>query len=194
MSTCSRSDLAHSVNRLAQFSKNPNKTHLKALERLWAYLRGSVDLGIVLAGALRSIPRFGLVAFSHADWAGDQCDFKSVGGHLLMFNGSPIVWRSKKLKAIATSTAAAEYMAAFFAATDLVWAHNIYAELGETQSEPSILFEDNRACIVMTNSLLIGEKAKHINIKFSLYTRTGRAGNHPIRMVPDRRHGRRFPY
>lgn len=85
---------------------------------------------------------------------------------MLLFNGSPIVWRSKKLKAIATSTAAAEYMAAFFAATDLVWARNVCAELGVIQSDSSVLYEDNRACIVMGNSLMIGEKAKHINIKF----------------------------
>lgn len=82
-----------------------------------------------------------------------------------MFNESPIAWRSKELKSVATSTAAAGYMSAFFAPTEIVWARNTCAELEAPQSSPTTLYEDTQACIVMANSLMIGDKAKHIEIR-----------------------------
>lgn len=50
------------------------------------------------------------------------------------------------------STAEAEYVAATEAAKELIWLRNLLTELGLAQPNPSILHEDNQACVHMATN------------------------------------------
>lgn len=89
LSNFTRPDLCFSVHKLAQFSKDPSKTHWKALKRVPAYLRGTLGLGITFR---RESPENVIVGFSDADFAGDLNDRKSTSGHDLFNNKCSISW------------------------------------------------------------------------------------------------------
>ena len=47
LSVVSRPDISHAVNSVARFLENHNETHWRAVKRVFAYLHGTRDLGIV---------------------------------------------------------------------------------------------------------------------------------------------------
>ena len=64
-----------------------------------------------------------------------------------MFGSGPLTWRSVLQKTTATSTAEAEYMAAYEVAVDVVWLRRLLAELHVPAQVPTPLLEDNMGCI-----------------------------------------------
>jgi len=53
-----------------------------------------------------------MICYSDADHGGDRDDRKSISAVLVLTNGAPVVWRSRKQSKIANSTAVAEFLAA----------------------------------------------------------------------------------
>jgi hypothetical protein len=47
-----RPDLAFAVSVVLRFSSNPDKTHIRAVERILRYLYNTADLGLVFRGTL----------------------------------------------------------------------------------------------------------------------------------------------
>jgi hypothetical protein len=77
-----RPDLAFAYSELSKYVRFPGKLHMGAA--------GGLD----------------------ADWAGDTDTRRSHTGFVLMFNGGPISWKSRRQDSVALSTSEAEYMAA----------------------------------------------------------------------------------
>ena len=72
----------------------------------------------------------------------------------------PVWWskiRTIRLHACLTlSTAESEYVAATEIAKELVvWLRNMLGEIGLPQSEPTTIYEDNQACIVMASQKMV---------------------------------------
>ena len=91
-------------------------THWEAVIQIFAYLKGTKDLGIWLGGK-----QDGIVGYSDADFAGDINDRSSTSGSIFFFRGGPVAWSSKKQTCIALSTTEAEYVAACEATKTAVW-------------------------------------------------------------------------
>ena len=107
-----------------------------------------------------------LVAYADSDWAGDIDDRRSTSRYMTMIGKSLISWSSKKVKSVATSTAAAEFISAYHATCEIVWERGMLAEMFAEQIRPTILFEDNQACIAMVENPIVSERSKHIAIKY----------------------------
>ena len=85
---------------------------------------------------------------------------------LLLYNKSPISWKSKMQKTTALSTAEAEYYSASTAAAEVLYLRYLLQELGFAQQKPSPIYENNSACIEWGNNVIGGrERAKHIDIR-----------------------------
>ena len=67
-----------------------------------------------------------------------------------MLNGGAVSWQSVRQQVVALSSAEAEYYAASVAGTDMCYPRRLLADLGYPQGEPTILYEDNMACIYMS--------------------------------------------
>ena len=67
-------------------------------------------------------------------------------------------------KRVALSTAEAEYRAATLATKEIVWLRRLLSELGYTQQSPTILHEDNAACVKMVENPMVSERNKHIEM------------------------------
>ena len=93
-SMISRPDISFAVNDVARWSKCPRKSHWIAIKRIFRYLKGTINWGILYHGKDRE----GLViqGFNDADFANDVKDRISRTGYVFMLNHGAIAWASKK--------------------------------------------------------------------------------------------------
>ncbi|XP_066968182.1 uncharacterized protein [Macrobrachium rosenbergii] len=116
LSTRTRPDITFAVCNVAKFCTNPTKYHWSAVKRIFRYLRGTCDLGIVYSKQNSCF----CVGYSDADWAGDKNDSKSTSGYCFSLSSGLISWRTNKQSCVALSTAEAEYVALSSAAQEAV--------------------------------------------------------------------------
>ncbi len=76
LSSRTRPDIAFVVNSAARFCSNPTKEHWTAVKRIFRYLRGTTEFGLLYCKGESS----DLVEYSDANWAGDCNDYKSTTG------------------------------------------------------------------------------------------------------------------
>lgn len=61
-----RIDIAYAVQNLSQFTQNPGPEHWTAVKRVFQYLKGTMDYGLVYGGQLTWPDRL-ITAFTDAD-------------------------------------------------------------------------------------------------------------------------------
>ncbi len=106
-----------------------------------------------------------LSGYADADW-GNSSSRRSTSCMVMLYNESPIKWKSKMQKTTALSTAEAEYYSASMAGCEDLYLRDLLHSLGFTQKRPTPIYKDITACIEWGNTV-IGrrERAKHINIR-----------------------------
>jgi len=131
-----RPDITEALSVVSQFASNPNETHWKAAKRILRYLKGTLIYGICFCG--NSNKDVKLSGFVDADWAGDVETRKSQSGYVFHLCGGPVSWVSRKQTVVAMSTTEAEYVAAAFAAQELIWLRKLLQELGFQQKMATV--------------------------------------------------------
>jgi hypothetical protein len=157
----SRPDIAAAVGEASRHCEAPEQQHWAAVRRIFKYLVGTKDyvLEFKVAKDLK------LEAFADANWGGDLETRRSTTGYLLFFAG-PVSWRSCLQRSVALSTAEAELMAVCEAAREVMWARQLLSELGFPQWLATIIFNDNQACIAMSDHEINHSRAKHIDLRY----------------------------
>ncbi len=173
LSTRTRPDIAYSVSSAARFSAKPTKEHWTAVKRIFRYLNGTVNLGLVYSKDKEQECQ----GYSDADWAGDLGDRKSTSGYIFKLSGGAISWRSKKQSCVALSTAEAEYIALASAAQESVWLQELLTSLKETKIKPTTIYEDNQSAICLAKNPQYHGRAKHIDIKYHFVRERVAAGD-----------------
>ncbi|KAL2344532.1 hypothetical protein Fmac_005817 [Flemingia macrophylla] len=74
--TASRPDIMFSVCLCARFQADPREVHLKAVKRIFRYLKGTINIGL----CFRRSQDFSLLGYCDADYAGDRWERKSTSG------------------------------------------------------------------------------------------------------------------
>lgn len=103
----SRPDIEYVVNQASQFLNDYSDEHWKAVKRIFRYLKGTIDYGIVYGCNKINCD---LVRYTNADYAGCIDTQKSTSGFIFLLNGGAITWSSQKQRVIARSTTEAEYI------------------------------------------------------------------------------------
>ena len=75
LSTRTRPDIAYAVSSVARYCSQPTLQHWIAVKRIFRYLNGTLDYGLVYEPCDKV-----MCGFSDADWAGDYDDRKSKTG------------------------------------------------------------------------------------------------------------------
>eukprot|EP00961_Rhodomonas_salina_P009583 129840-Rhodomonas_salina.1 len=101
---------------------NPGPSHMNAVRRILRYLAGSADLGITYEAQPQS-------------------------RYVTMLCGGAISWASNQQAVVALSSSEAEFYTASAAGCDVAYFSMILDQLGIPQTQPTIVFEDNWACI-----------------------------------------------
>ncbi|XP_078444348.1 alpha/beta-Hydrolases superfamily protein isoform X1 [Wolffia australiana] len=99
-----RPDIAFAVNSLSQFMNDPRESHQNAADRILAYLKGSIGLGLLFNRG--NEPSVSL--YMDSDYAGSFEDSRSTSGYCSFIGGNLVTWHSKKQKEVSLSSAEAE--------------------------------------------------------------------------------------
>lgn len=156
-----RPDIAHSVQRLSQYTTNFSQEHITAVKRVFRYLNGTRTLGIVY-GRSHDIT---LSGYTDADWGQDPSDRKSVSGYVFSISGGAISWSSKKQTSVALSTMEAEFVALAHGTKDAIWLRSLLFDLGFPQQNPTTIHCDNQAAIAFAHDHQFHARSKHIDIQ-----------------------------
>jgi hypothetical protein len=138
-----RSDLAYSISRLAQFMSNLIDDHWIVLKRILRYLNETKELRILYKKASRSLI---LKAWIDSSWDENSDDNRSIHEHL-MFMRELISWKSSKQTSVALFSIETEYMNQTSTAINVMWTREILKEMNIkiTISEKNliIIYADN---------------------------------------------------
>jgi len=156
-------DLAWSYSELSKYVKFPGKSHMEAAEHVLRYLRATWNETITYTRGSRRVNE--LWGWVDADWAGDTDTCRSHTGYILMMNGGPISWKSRRQDNVSLSTSEAEFVAGSQAAQEVVYLRETLRDFGYSQSTATDIFEDNLACITMSENPVRRKFSRHIDIR-----------------------------
>jgi len=165
LACATRPDIAMAVNSCCQFLSNPGPTHVEAAKHILRYLKGTKGEGISYGNAAPGLENV-LFGYVDADHAGDKDDRKSVGGYVMMLNNGPVSWSSKKIKVTALSSFESEWYSASICGCEVEALRRLLDDLGFTQTSPTVLYEDNSACIYACDpERPMNARSKHIDTR-----------------------------
>nr|GEZ48956.1 retrotransposon protein, putative, Ty1-copia subclass [Tanacetum cinerariifolium] len=136
---CTRPDVAFAQNITSQFQQNPGD--LKRELRVSCY--------------------------TNDGYLTDVDDLKSQSGYVFVLNGGAVNWKSVKKSIFTTSSAEAEYIAAFDASKEAVWVRKFISGLSvvPTIEEPISMYCDNTRAIAIAIESGITKSARHFRVK-----------------------------
>jgi len=154
-----RPDIAYMSSRLATFGTNAQSAHVRALERGFAYLKGTINQGLRLGGG-GPIKAF---AFSDASHKVDGDSRAQLGRCIhLGPRGGAIIARSVKAKTIQHSSCSAELTALIACVKDIEWLRILLEELGFKQTSPTVVFEDNKCVLDIIRGVTLSKASRHL--------------------------------
>ena len=184
LSLTARPDIAQCVGVLSRFMSCPGVEHVETAKRVIRYLFGTKDMGIMYSREITGAPHLYvktgknrtcseqdledsrlMYAYADADLAGDDYTRKSTSGFACVLHGGVICWTSKLQSTVALSTAEAETNAGVEAVKQLMHLRLFLRELGQEQTSPSTVFEDNNAAIALAHNKEQSKRAKHYQMK-----------------------------
>ena len=160
-----RPDIAFAVTTLSQFNNAPTHHHWQAVNRVFRYLRGSVDRGLTYTGTGSSKDQPTLLGYCDSDYAEDTTDRRSVTGYAFLLSGAAISWASRKQQTVAHSTVQAEYMAASDAAKEAIWWRIFFEALGYDMDDAIKILSDNQGSIINSKNPENHRQMKHIEVR-----------------------------
>jgi hypothetical protein len=179
-----RPDLAFAYSELSKYVQRPGKAHMAAAEHTLRYLRGTFDKSLRFS---RDCPIVDTPwGWVDSDWAGDTDTRRSHAAYIIMMNGGPISWKSRRQDSVALSTSEAEYMAASEVGKEILYLRSILRDVGYAQTAPTNIYEDNLACIAMSTNPVRRKSSRHIDIRVHFCREFYAAG--VMKLIPLRTH------
>jgi hypothetical protein len=186
LANCTRPDIAFSVNLLARYSSAPTLRHWNGVKHVLRYLRGTTDMGLFYPN--KSNPQ--LVGYADAGYLSDPHKGRSQTGYLFTCGNTAISWRSVKQTISATSSNHSEIIAIHEASRECVWLRSVIQHIREKcglssiKDNPTILYEDNAACITQIRGGYIkGDRTKHISPKFFYTHELQKSGDIDVKQI-----------
>lgn len=105
--TC-RPDIEYLVNYVSQFLYSFTKEHWQTVKRIFRYLIGTRNYGLVFGNSGSTL---NLIGFTDADYTGCIQTRKSRSSCVFLLNGGPVSWSSKHQDVVSLLTAEGEYIA-----------------------------------------------------------------------------------
>jgi hypothetical protein len=190
LSVTVRCDVTFTHSRIAQHQSKLTEAVMQALQRCFAYLKGTADLGIRSplyhdyesnAVSDNVDPKYncGWEFFVDSDFMGNaeiQNRSRSQTGYISMINGAPVMWASKVTSVAMAdkrigeahadiSSGAAEVYAAGNASMDFMYLNHVMEEMGIPYPQPYKLQIDNAAAKVFAKNTAGRTKLKHIDAR-----------------------------
>jgi hypothetical protein len=165
LACCTRPDIALAVGQCAQYMSNPGPSHMEAAKHILRYIKGTPSVGLTFGNASPGMENL-MYGYVDADHAACTDDRKSVAGYAIMFNNAAISWSSRKIKVTSLSSFESEWYAASICGCEVEVLRRTLEELGYAQGSPTVLYEDNAACIYSSDkSRPMSARSRHIDTR-----------------------------
>ncbi|KAJ9540987.1 hypothetical protein OSB04_027493 [Centaurea solstitialis] len=159
--TASRPDIMFSTCLCARYQSKPKESHLKAVKRIFRYLKGTVNLGLWYPKG----SGYELTGYTDADHGGCKLDRKSTTGHIQFLGDKLVSWASKKQNCVSLSTAEAEYVAAASCCSQIIWMRTQLRDYG-FKFDKIPIYRDSKSAIAISCNPVQHTKTKHIDIRY----------------------------
>ena len=161
--TGTRPDIAqaYAVSIVSRSMENPTKSDVTQVKRIFRYLKGTTDIGIVYRPQDDSNT---LECYSDADYGGDKVSGRSTSGVMCLYSGGAISWISQRQASVAISTTESTVVAASEAAREVVWLKRLLNDIVELHGIPEIQI-DNEAAIRLAQNPEYHRRTKHIKTR-----------------------------
>jgi len=164
LATGSRPDVAHAVGVASRNLENPSNEDFVRVKRIFRYLRGTADRGLVYKPAYKPAV---IKNYSDADHGSDLQTGRSTTGVVCLHAGAAISWCSQRQASVAISTTEAEIVAASEAAREVVWLKRLMETMTVMNNVPE-LYVDNDAAVKLALNPEFHRRTKHIHIRHLL--------------------------
>ncbi|KAJ4715506.1 Retrovirus-related Pol polyprotein from transposon TNT 1-94 [Melia azedarach] len=158
---CTRPDLAQSVSVISRFMSELGKEHWQAVKRIFRYLKGTFDVGLIYRGDTQCL----VTGFSNSDYAGDIDSRRSMTSYVFTFSTSVVSWKATLQPTVTLSTTEAEYMALTEAAKEGIWLKGLVSDLG-LHHDQAIVYCDSLSAICLAKDQVHYERTKHIDVRY----------------------------
>ncbi|CAL1388981.1 unnamed protein product [Linum trigynum] len=155
-----RPDITFAVQQLCQFQDSPTTVHLKALHRVFRYLKNSPGQGVFYS----SKAAIQLTGYSDSDWATCPDTRRSLIGFCVFLGTSLISWKAKKQSTVSRSSSEAEYRALALLSCEIQWLVRLLSDFGITHSHPAVVYCDSQSAIHIARNPVFHERTKHIEV------------------------------
>uniref|UniRef100_A0A803MZ89 Uncharacterized protein n=1 Tax=Chenopodium quinoa TaxID=63459 RepID=A0A803MZ89_CHEQI len=146
--TCTRPDILFVVGLVSRFMENPSTLHLNTAKRIFRYLKGTLDHGLLYSTS----HDFKLWGYCDSDFVGDIDDRKSTTCFVFLLENNVVSWSSKKQPIVTLSTCESEYIVATSCACHSIWIRRLLKELQLPQKEPTEIMTDNKSALALAKN------------------------------------------
>ena len=132
--TMTRSNLAYALFVVSRYYHNLDSTHVVAVQRIFRYLQGTLDIDISYGSNQKEFHDY-----SDVDWGGVVDGRESIGVYIYFIVDGFVSWCSKRQIVIALSSCESEYYALFEAGKEAIWLRRLLTETGQISIESSLI-------------------------------------------------------
>ena len=159
-----RPDIAYAVSAVSSGQQHPTKRHWVALKKVYRYLAGTPDRGLLFHSGCEPV----IGAWCDADFGSDAVDSKSRTGYIITIGGTPVDWYSKKQDIVALSTAEAEYVAMSKVGQAVIFVRDLVEFMtGVPVAGPTEVRADNQAALaIVEKPSTVHGRSKHIRVRY----------------------------
>ncbi|GJY97117.1 retrovirus-related pol polyprotein from transposon TNT 1-94, partial [Tanacetum coccineum] len=144
----------------------PTEKHLNAVKRIFRYLKGTVNRGLMVSEDSFFFENFGaLTTFADSDHTGCQDTHRSTSGSMQFLGDRLINWSSKRQKSPAISNTEAEYIALSGYCAKILWMRSQLTDYGFGFNKITMYY-DNKSAIALCCNNVQHSRSKHIDIRF----------------------------
>lgn len=163
LAIATRPDISYTVGVLARFCKNPGMQHWAAVKHLLRYLKGTMDYKLSYSPS--DSPEL-FTTYTDADHGGNPDNGRSTSGYVVKMGTGAIGWRSRLQTLVALSTTEAEFVAATYAGTEILYLRNLFSAMGYSFDTPSTLHIDNNSALSVAKNPEHHGRMKHLDLRF----------------------------
>lgn len=116
-----RSDIAFVTFMVFQFFVNSGSVYWVAVKRVFRYLKGISDLGIVYTSSMELKIKISMYVWSDSDWVVNTDIRRSVTVYCIFMAGSVFIWVSKKQSVMVFFSTEAEYISIICAVYEIMY-------------------------------------------------------------------------
>nr|GFB41013.1 copia protein [Tanacetum cinerariifolium] len=159
--TSSRPNIVHATCLCARYQAKPTEKHFKEVKRIFRYLLGTVNTGILYT----KDSGFELTRFLDADYAGCKDTFKSTSSGAQFLGEKLVSWSSKKQDCTALFIMKAEYVSLSSCCAQVIWMRTQLTDYGFYFNKIPI-YCDLKSAIAISCNPVQYSKTKHIAVRY----------------------------